>query len=154
MDEGQQAVERRLVALAPRLQQVRYIGTRSSNARILRRFRPFSSFGLRFPPPVREEGDDVAKATYTLALGIVVTAALMTPQRVDASDQQETTNPAAAVLIRRAPACAPRIRSCRHIDSGRGRRSTTFDGWSRRLLPLMVWSMSCAVDVPVPSEPV
>jgi hypothetical protein len=45
---------------------------------------------------VREEGDDVANATYTLALGIVVTAAFMTPARVDALDQQEN-NPAAAV---------------------------------------------------------
>jgi hypothetical protein len=43
------------------------------------------------------EGDEVAKATYTLALGIVVTAAfMMTPYRVDASDQQET-NPTAAL---------------------------------------------------------
>jgi hypothetical protein len=46
---------------------------------------------------VREEGDDVAKATYTLALAIVMTAVFMCPDRVDASNQQETTNPAAAV---------------------------------------------------------
>jgi hypothetical protein len=46
---------------------------------------------------VHKEGDDVAKATYTLALGIVVTAVFMSPDRVDASKQQETSNPAAAV---------------------------------------------------------
>lgn len=39
----------------------------------------------------------MAKATHKLALGVVMTAAFMTADRVDASDQRETTDLAAAV---------------------------------------------------------
>ena len=39
----------------------------------------------------------MAKATYRLALGVAMTAALMSSDRVDASDQQESTNLAEAV---------------------------------------------------------
>ena len=46
---------------------------------------------------MREEEDAVTQATYTLALGIVVAAVFISLDRVDASKQQETTNPAAAV---------------------------------------------------------
>ena len=94
----------------------------------------------------------MATATYTLALGIVVTAAfMMPPYRVDASDQQET-NPAAAV-----DPMSARVRTEDSVLATLIRdatdRSQTFRQLVEAITPRMVWCMSCAVHVPAPSEP-
>jgi hypothetical protein len=57
VDDGDQTLQRLVVAVAPRFEQPRDVVERIRDGRILRLFSPLSGFDPRFPPPDASRGE-------------------------------------------------------------------------------------------------